>query len=261
MNEEASRHNEARPTAFTWFVRGIIALVVIITIAAYFAPAFSQHASPYRSRCMNHLKQLALTMRMYANEDPVDFFPPPSYVRGQLYMKRSALYPEYMPDPVINICPSDEDMESLSRQYEKPIEEPDPFFDDKSYFYLGYALTSEEDMQSYRDAYLEGIPTDDQLANNSYITAPGGTRLYRLREGVERFFIERLGLDINDPGASARIQSMIPLLIERIGNHVPDGGNVLFLDGHVEFIRYPGKWPMTESTIAILNELDALGET
>ena len=28
-------------------------------------------------------------------------------------------------------------------------------------------------------------------------------------------------------------------------NHVPGGGNVLYMDGHVEFIKYPGKFPMT----------------
>ena len=27
-------------------------------------------------------------------------------------------------------------------------------------------------------------------------------------------------------------------------NHVPGGANVLFLDGHVEFVRYPGKFPV-----------------
>jgi len=26
-------------------------------------------------------------------------------------------------------------------------------------------------------------------------------------------------------------------------NHVPGGSNALFMDGHVEFIKYPGKFP------------------
>jgi prepilin-type processing-associated H-X9-DG protein len=27
-------------------------------------------------------------------------------------------------------------------------------------------------------------------------------------------------------------------------SHVPGGGNVLFMDGHVEFIKYPGDFPI-----------------
>jgi prepilin-type processing-associated H-X9-DG protein len=28
-------------------------------------------------------------------------------------------------------------------------------------------------------------------------------------------------------------------------NHIPGGCNVLYMDGHVEFIRYPGRYPVT----------------
>jgi prepilin-type processing-associated H-X9-DG protein len=66
--------------------------------------------------------------------------------------------------------------------------------------------------------------------------------VYRLREGIERFLIT----DINNPGASARAQSDIFVLWDNTStiaaqfNHVPGGSNVLYLDGHVQFIRYPG---------------------
>ena len=29
-------------------------------------------------------------------------------------------------------------------------------------------------------------------------------------------------------------------------NHVPDSSNVLFLDGHVEFLKYPSRFPVTK---------------
>jgi prepilin-type N-terminal cleavage/methylation domain-containing protein/prepilin-type processing-associated H-X9-DG protein len=66
--------------------------------------------------------------------------------------------------------------------------------------------------------------------------------VFRLREGIERFMIT----DINNPGASARAQSDIFVMwditstIAAQYNHVPGGSNVLYLDGHVQFIRYPG---------------------
>lgn len=71
---------------------------------------------------------------------------------------------------------------------------------------------------------------------------------YPIREGVERFFIT----DINNPAGSAQAQSTIAVMWDTIltngtggaldaaqYNHVPGGANVLFMDGHVEFGKYP----------------------
>ncbi|HDP35809.1 MAG TPA: DUF1559 domain-containing protein [Candidatus Hydrogenedentes bacterium] len=69
----------------------------------------------------------------------------------------------------------------------------------------------------------------------------GGNTIYRLREGVERFLIT----DINNPGASAQAQSRVAVFWDEISghgvshfNHAPGGCNVLYMDGHVSFVRY-----------------------
>ena len=67
-----------------------------------------------------------------------------------------------------------------------------------------------------------------------------GDTVYRLREGIERFLIT----DINDSAASATAQSDLPVMWDKIGrglefSHSPGGCNVLYLDGHVEFQKYP----------------------
>jgi hypothetical protein len=36
-------------------------------------------------------------------------------------------------------------------------------------------------------------------------------------------------------------------------NHVPGGGNVLYMDGYVEFLRYPDKYPVSRTWAAILD--------
>ena len=79
----------------------------------------------------------------------------------------------------------------------------------------------------------------------------GGDTLYRLREGIERFMIT----DINNPAASTQATSTVPLMWDHCSmkvidfSHVPGGGNVLYLDGHVEFLRYPNqKFPFTEDS-------------
>jgi len=79
----------------------------------------------------------------------------------------------------------------------------------------------------------------------------GGDVVYHLREGIERFMIT----DINNPAASARAQSEVFIMLDALGggnvinwfNHIPGGCNCLFMDGHVEFIRYPTIPPVCES--------------
>lgn len=75
---------------------------------------------------------------------------------------------------------------------------------------------------------------------------PGGPRtIYRLREGIERFLIT----DINNPAASAKAQSETWIMADTIAtdpghyNHIPGGSNVLYMDGHVEFMRYQKDGP------------------
>ena len=73
---------------------------------------------------------------------------------------------------------------------------------------------------------------------------------YRMKEGIERFFIT----DINNPAASAKSQSEMFVMWDDTSaveaglfNHVPGGGNVLYMDGHVEFIKYPGETPFSKA--------------
>ncbi len=101
------------------------------------------------------------------------------------------------------------------------------------------------------------IPNLASWGNPSVLGSNGnpGASILQLREGLERFFIT----DINNPGAGANAQSTIPVMWDVISgtaasasaapgeynasamkfNHVPGGGNILFMDGHTEFVRYP----------------------
>ena len=94
---------------------------------------------------------------------------------------------------------------------------------------------------------------------SAYSTPPGrplgnggGTTIYRIREGVERFLIT----DINNPAASAFAQSELAVMWDVVSasssgraqfNHVPGGANTLYMDGHVQFNRYPGEFPASKS--------------
>lgn len=293
MSDPAQAHPESlRPTPFTWFVRGCGCLV-ILAIVAVLLPAFQRANGPGRRfSCANNLKQIGLTLKMYSNEDRAEVFPTLSREPGRLMFESLQVYPEYMPDTAIELCPHDADFSRFGRKPRSDDEfmvprmgdgvEPTSLIDDWSYFYLGYAVRSDEDMERFATAYHEHLIEGRAMEED--IIVPGdtgnGNTLYRLREGIEKEIMMADGLDVNDPGASARAQSEIPILIERLDNHGVQtkkgilerlglkrsspqiiGANILYLDGHVEFIRYPGEWPMTEKTVRILNDLDALQGT
>ena len=84
----------------------------------------------------------------------------------------------------------------------------------------------------------------------------GSNTVYRLKEGVERFTIT----DINNPAGTAMAQSELFIMLDLLGagtsvkyfNHVPGGCNVLYMDGHVEFIKYPGKQPINHPLANIM---------
>jgi len=86
----------------------------------------------------------------------------------------------------------------------------------------------------------------------------GNPTYYRLREGIERFFIT----DINNPASSAVATSELPVMWDLVGgidwltresrarmtNHIPAGGNVLYFDGHAEWVPYRTKFPINEAS-------------
>jgi prepilin-type N-terminal cleavage/methylation domain-containing protein/prepilin-type processing-associated H-X9-DG protein len=96
------------------------------------------------------------------------------------------------------------------------------------------------------------VPKGDGNGGASSIT------IYRLREGIERFLLT----DINNAGSSNIAQGSIFVMLDNVStevakyNHVPGGSNVLFMDGHVEFVRYPQQAPVTRSMAAAMNLLD-----
>jgi len=99
------------------------------------------------------------------------------------------------------------------------------------------------------------FPPADSDVNVSGAADPGignggGITVYRLREGIERFLIT----DINNPSASNMAQSTVFIMCDQLStepgmyNHIPGGANVLYMDGHVEFMRYQrvGPGPVNE---------------
>jgi len=264
----------------------LVVIAIIGILAAILLPALARaREAARRSTCQNNLKQMGLVFNMYANESRGGLFPPikiftcdapPDNIARDATFNGPSLYPEYLTDVGICVCPSDSDAEStfdFFHQDEDPSKPVEPCrLARGSYYYLGWAL--------YIPAILlpgATVPTESSidfsdggqvaslaltLFNQDVVLAlaemytsgfspeakeaPLGP-VPRLRMGIERFFIK----DINDPAASAAASSEIPVMWDEIAvhggattyNHVPGGGNCLFMDGHVEWLPWKSKFP------------------
>jgi prepilin-type processing-associated H-X9-DG protein len=182
------------------------------------------------------------------------------------------VYPEYLTDTNILVCPSDADgnvveegLWNVGGVTDGPI---DPCaITAQSYMYIAWALDPDasycdspdpnDPASSIESAFLTTIATvltsavSDPDVYDDDVDVTGSTygdyTIYRLREGIERFFIS----DINNAAASAMAQSEIAIMFDLLSinaeeyNHVPGGANALYLDGHVEFQKFPGDFPAT----------------
>lgn len=210
----------------------------------------------------------------------------------------TAVYPEYLTDLSLLVCPSDMDsVDDLQDEdgefivqfpasedgkmgragisyhyltghvYDK-IDDSDPTATISDYDVLVMFTPPElqatvgplqlfEAWAIFQEGLIEGIGTpelfrvlDSDITMQTPGAGNGGSNcVMRLRDGVARFLIT----DINNPGASSSAESEIFVYYDSLAvgivedfNHAPGGSNVLYMDGHVEFIRYPGPAPLSK---------------
>lgn len=103
------------------------------------------------------------------------------------------------------------------------------------------------------DGGVDGTFNASALAPTGFAGNGDGHTIFRLREGIERFLIT----DINNAGAGSKSQSDVQLMWDQGStfaegfNHIPGGSNLLYLDGHVAFIKYPGLPPLNPASMYV----------
>ncbi|GMW02038.1 MAG: hypothetical protein AMXMBFR84_31740 [Candidatus Hydrogenedentota bacterium] len=233
---------------------GMAGLLLLIAFYAHRSHDF-RYAPPVKSAIMG--------VKIYAVEHD-GVYPALSSLPGRLMFDTDDMYPDYLAVPWLLMSHADPAwIEGKPDEY---------YFENSSYFYLGYAVWNDEMVALFADAYTkridEGLPFDTDLPVDSPIE-----QIRRLNDSVYRQMIPES--EANLPKWKSAPDSEIPVFIERphsypgalgvylFGPVIPlsrsaMGGNVAYKDGHIEFIKYPGKWPMTEATIDALSRLEAL---
>ena len=87
----------------------LVVIAIIGILAAILLPALARaRESARRSSCANNLKQTGVILKMYANESRGEKYPPlPPATGGHQSLNGKVLYPEYLTDVKILVCPSD----------------------------------------------------------------------------------------------------------------------------------------------------------
>ncbi|MFP6583906.1 MAG: hypothetical protein VCD00_15305 [Candidatus Hydrogenedentota bacterium] len=299
----------------TWLEMLVILVILVLTAAILLPPLLRDPGPRRRASCANNLKQLGLSMKMYANESRGEMYPALGFYHVPLVDCDSlefestgridsvltnsfhipSMYPEYVDQPSVFVCYKDSEnrIGDPRRIAQVVVDEFNQVCAQEgrgvrtagdSYTYLAhysnrvgeeYSVVRLGKVAGFEDSIWKDLEVPVQLGlyanliaslrdsdpaelirlmdgdlgrDDPYIPIEGldqsaeeiaTYRLFRLREGLMRFLIT----DINAPETFTHSESGTPVMFDNafavpVGYHHLSGNNVLYLDGHVAFVKY-----------------------
>jgi prepilin-type processing-associated H-X9-DG protein len=212
-----------------------------------------------RAACANNLKLLNQVFLLYSEKNR-GFFPPIDDIKNNFIFSGN-LFPNYLTDASIAACPSDPEYSpkknfqliSTANHPSSQMGEVHPdCITDMSYCYLGWIITNQQGAEAFFDAYEKMSPED----YDKDIVVPegkgngGGNIIYRLKSP------DKMPTNLKIDPANVPVMWDKPSGQISKFSHVPAGSNVLYLDGHVEFLRFDPSYPQFPATLTLGKLLD-----